>query len=86
VRKDTPYRRQEFERRRTVDVEGLFLRIVSPEDLVLSKLVWYSDSKSDQQLQDLKNIIDSVEQLDIEYLRHWAVDLGVAGLIEELLP
>jgi hypothetical protein len=86
VRKDTPYRRGEFERRRTVEVEGISLRIATPEDLLLSKLVWYSDSRSNQQLQDVKNIIDSVDRLDVGYLRQWAVDLGVAHLLEELLP
>ena len=86
VRKETPYHRGEFERRRTVEVEGLSLRIVSPEDLLLSKLVWYSDGESDQQLRDLKNIVDSVESFDMEYLRHWAADLGVAELLEGLFP
>lgn len=40
VRKDSDYRREEFARRRAVSVEGHELFIVSPEDLILSKLEW----------------------------------------------
>ena len=38
VRKDTEYRREEFRRRRRVAVEGMRLYIVTPEDLIISKL------------------------------------------------
>jgi len=38
VRKESPYRRLELERRRTVDVLGTPVAVVSPEDLLLSKL------------------------------------------------
>ncbi len=38
VRKDSEYRREEFARRRRVEVEGQPLWIVTPEDLVISKL------------------------------------------------
>lgn len=40
VRKDTAYRIEEFERRRLVEVDGHPVWMVSPEDLILSKLVW----------------------------------------------
>jgi hypothetical protein len=40
VRKDTPYRRQEFSRRKKVAVDNQDLYVVSPEDLILSKLDW----------------------------------------------
>jgi hypothetical protein len=40
VRKDTEYRREEFARRRRVDIAGQPLSIVAPEDLVISKLDW----------------------------------------------
>lgn len=85
VRKNTPYHRTEFDRRRTVDIEGLPLRIATPEDLILSKLVWHLNSKSEQQLRDVRNIVDSVANLDREYLRTWAPDLGVGTILEEVL-
>lgn len=40
VRKLTPYRLEEFRRRRRVDYAGMAVWIVAPEDLALSKLDW----------------------------------------------
>ena len=52
VRKDTPYRRQEFERRNRVQMPGFEAWIVSREDLILSKLAWAKESGSELQLRD----------------------------------
>ena len=43
VRKDTPYRRLEFDRRRRARIEGVDIWVVSPEDLILSKLAWVKE-------------------------------------------
>lgn len=43
VRKDTPYRRMEFSRRKKIVVDGQHLYVVAPEDLILSKLEWAKD-------------------------------------------
>ncbi len=83
VRKDTPYRRLEFDRRRTVDLEGSALQIVSPEDLVLSKLEWSKDSRSEMQLRDIRNLLASVPEIDEEYLGEWAGKLGLADLLRD---
>jgi len=39
VRKDDDYRIEEFSRRRAVDVDGVSISVVTPEDLILSKLL-----------------------------------------------
>ena len=83
VRKDTPYRRLEFDRRRTVDLEGSAMQIVSPEDLVLSKLDWLKDSRSEMQLRDVRNLLASVPEIDEEYLGEWAGKLGLAELLRD---
>ena len=44
VRKETSYRRAEFERRRQTTVQGTTVWVAAPEDLVLSKLVWMRDT------------------------------------------
>ena len=51
IRKDEPFRRAEFDRRQTVSVHGCDVRIVSREDLLLSKLLWGAESGSDVQIQ-----------------------------------
>ncbi|MGH7256051.1 MAG: nucleotidyl transferase AbiEii/AbiGii toxin family protein [Nitrospirales bacterium] len=84
VRKDTEYRRTEFARRRAVAVEGHPFWIVAPEDLILSKLVWAKDSRSEVQLSDVRNILASVETMAREYLAQWAERLSVGSLYREV--
>ena len=83
VRKDTPYRRKEFSRRKKIFVDGQSLYVVAPEDLILSKLEWAKDSKSKVQLGDVRNLLRSVKRLDRRYLARWAKQLGVLSLYRE---
>ena len=77
VRKETPYRELEFQRRREVEFEGRKIWIVSPEDLILSKLFWAKDSLSEIQLGDVKNLMRMVKNLDISYIEKWIKSLGL---------
>lgn len=85
VRKREAYRREEFKRRRRARIDGVEVAIVSPEDLVLSKLVWAKDSHSEVQLGDVRSILKIGHQLDLGYLEKWAKRLGVLELYRETL-
>ena len=84
VRKDQPYRRTEFGRRRTVSVGGRAFFIVTAEDLLLSKLLWAQTSRSELQLGDVRNLILSEKTLDWAYIEPWAQKLGVVDLLNEV--
>ena len=84
VRKDTEYRREEFTRRRSASIADQQVFIVSPEDLILSKLDWAKDSRSQLQLDDVRNLLRSVQGLDTEYLNRWVHRLGLAPLYQEV--
>jgi hypothetical protein len=71
VRKDQPYRKTEFGRRRTVSVGGKAFSIVTAEDLLLSKLLWAKTSRSELQLDDVRNLILSEKMLDWPYIERW---------------
>lgn len=86
VRKESLYRRTEFARRRKITLEDQEIQIVAPEDLILSKLEWSKDSRSEFQLTDVKNLLRSVQGLDLEYLNRWAKELAVEAMYQELLP
>lgn len=81
-RKDTPYRRVEFERRRRVDLAGVSLWIVSVEDLILSKLEWSRQSRSEQQRRDVKLLLETA--LDRAYFTEWVARLGLAQTLSEV--
>jgi hypothetical protein len=84
LRKGTVYRRLEFSRRRRVSVSGVGFWIVSPEDLLLSKLHWARHSRSELQLGDARNLIRSVPDLDWEHAEKWARRLKVSDLLDQV--
>ena len=58
------------------------LWIVNIEDLILSKLEWARESRSDQQRRDVGLLLAA--PLDRAYLEEWAVRLDLAGLLREV--
>jgi hypothetical protein len=57
--------------------------IVSPEDLVLSKLAWARDTRSDVQVRDVRAVIAAQRvRLDWEYVERWAGVLGIGADLE----
>ena len=83
VLKTDAFRQEEFERRQRVHLDGFETWIVSREDLILSKLFWAKDSRSEMQLRDVKNLLS--DDLDQAYLHDRAAYLGVTELLEEVL-
>jgi len=84
VRKESPYRRTEFSRRRRVAIDDRRIYIVAPEDLILSKLAWAKDSRSEVQLTDVRNLFRSVRGMNRRYLSRWARQLSVESLYREV--
>ena len=84
VRKNTPYRRAEFERRQRIAIEDFSTWIASKEDLIISKLWWAKDSHSEMQLRDVKNLVST--GCDTGYIECWTKDLGLHNLWQECKP
>lgn len=83
VRKSTPFRRHEFDRRQRIHLPGFDVWIVSREDLILSKLAWARDSESELQLRDVRALLAG--GADRRYLERWAEELSVTDLLRECL-
>ena len=83
VRKDHPYREEEFRRRRQAEIGGVQMWVVSAEDLILSKLDWARSSRSELQLRDVRNVITAQPALDWPYVDRWAGRLGLSALLQE---
>jgi hypothetical protein len=85
----TPFAREQIRRRRTVEIRpGLRLFIASPEDVVLSKLLWYrkGGSVSDRHWSDILGVLKvQGPSLDKGYLERWAGELGVRDLLDRAL-
>lgn len=74
ILKDEPYRQVEFERRKKMTVLDMSLYIVSPEDLLISKLVWIQELQGNLQVEDIKALAE-LPQMDWNYIRHWIFTL-----------
>ncbi len=89
---DGPYYRTEFERRGGVEYpigdSRLRFSVVSPEDVILTKLVWFRSGGevSDRQWSDVRGIREvQGEKLDRSYLEYWGPHLNIADLVARLL-
>jgi hypothetical protein len=57
---------------------------VSPEDLILSKLLWSRQTRSEVQLADARNLAGTA--IDLRYLDDWSERLGVADAWRAIRP
>ncbi|MBE7469220.1 MAG: hypothetical protein DPW09_25790 [Anaerolineae bacterium] len=91
VSKQRPFDQAQFARRETQVVTAepeQTAYIASAEDTVLTKLEWYrlGGEVSERQWRDVLGVLKvQADRLDLDYLRRWAVELGVADLLEKAL-
>jgi hypothetical protein len=84
--KERPFSRIEFARRRETEIDGVKTFVVTAEDAILSKLEWSKIGESERQFRDAFNVASLMwDELDISYLKTWAVELKVEDLLERLL-
>lgn len=81
--KDT-FNEQAIKRGKTREVDGYKIVFTSPEDLILSKLLWYQESGSTRQLEDIEGVL-SVSRVDVSYVKKWAVKQGTREILEKLI-
>jgi hypothetical protein len=78
---DTAYQNRVMQRRRTVEFDGRKLWFVSPEDLILLKLLAHRP----RDLSDVADVLFVQGELDQAYLHHWATHLGIADRLNQVL-
>lgn len=82
--KSGDYDKQAFSRRRKTTVDGVELSIISPEDLVINKLLWAKDSLSEMQIKDVRNLVGMVKDLDFDYVANWIRQLGLTEIFNKV--
>lgn len=83
LRKRTQYRKVEFERRQRVRLGSAEVYIVRKEDLIISKIAWAEDSRSEVQRRDVRNLMAT--GYDEDYLEHWLKILDLHEFAEDWL-
>lgn len=65
-------------RRRTIEVDGLRLSVVSPEDIVIAKLLWAKAGQSERQIEDAAAVIRvRGSEFDVAYVEKWVRKLAI---------
>ncbi len=82
---DRPFSRMEFSRKTKIELLGTTVPVPTPEDIVLAKLEWGASVHS-RQFDDAVSVVRVLgKQLDTEYLRRWATQLGIGSLLAQAL-
>lgn len=81
------FEQEKFKRRRSISIPGRgTLYLASPEDLILNKLRWGSQSQSEKQWRDVLGILKVQSQnLDINYLSQKAAQLGLSQALSKAM-
>jgi len=86
IKQQTDYGIEEFHRKRKKGLLGKELHILSPEDTILSKLLWAQKSCSELQHRDVMTILDvQAGSLDMKYLNKWSKILDVEDDLNKCL-
>ncbi len=74
--------REQFWRRQKVEIfPGLATFAASPEDIIISKLRYYDEGRSEKHVQDIRNMIDVTgAELDVDYIMKWAREFRILHL------
>ena len=78
---ESPYQVSLLDRRRWAKLNGIDAWLVSPEDLVLLKLL----ANRPRDVADVGDVFFMQGQLDVGYMREWAPKIGVANRLEQAL-
>lgn len=78
------FNKQEIERAITKEIDGKKVAFVSPEDLILSKLLWYQLSQSTRQLEDIDSVL-KISKVDMGYVKETSEKQGTSEILENLI-
>lgn len=85
ILKNDAFDRERLRRRIKKNIAGTDIFLTSPEDLILIKFLWYKESGSTRQLEDVESILRIQKKLDMRYIHKWAKLHGTISALETLL-
>jgi len=75
---------EKFEKAIIKIIDGQNVNFISPEDLILSKLIWHKESKSSRHLEDIKSILE-ISKVNLNYIKKWAEEQSTIKILNEIL-
>ena len=87
IRKDRPFSREEFDRRRPAHLLGTDALIASVEDMIIAKLEWSIPFDSERQVRDVASMLAiSDDAIDRGYIDRWVRALGLEDAWRRVTP
>ena len=79
VRRRTAFAVEEFSRRQRVPfTEGLDASVATPEDVIVSKLLYFVEGRSEKHVRDIAGILRvSAGRIDEQYIESWVARLSL---------
>lgn len=82
ITKNEEFEKNCFENSITKDI-GYKVKFISPENLVLSKLIWFGQTQSSRHLEDAQTVLD-VTPVSKNLIKSWALKLNLTDEYEKL--
>jgi len=83
VKKDTIFSEEEFKRKIVKKIKGEKIYFISPEDLILEKLLWYKQTSSTRQTEDIESIL-RISKIDLGYIEKWAKKQSTLAIFRKI--
>lgn len=74
VQKNNAFEKIKFERKKRMQIFEITAWVISIEDLILSKVNWMQQTKSDIQKNDVLGLLEENE-VDMAYIKDWVTEL-----------
>jgi hypothetical protein len=82
VAKDEDFEKECFKNSKIKDV-GYKVKFISSENLIISKLIWYSQTNSSRHIEDAQNVLKLAEP-NKNYIKKWALKLKLENEFEKM--
>lgn len=86
LHENDPYDQLRFSRRRLGHLDGRPVFAPSPEDVIVTKLLWGKRGSRQKDMDDIRNVLIVMppETLDLPYILHWTTQHGTREAFESL--
>jgi len=83
LRSNDPFEIAKFQRRKSIDLFGIKVYVITLEDLIISKLRWIQQLESELHKRDIVALLQNPE-VDLQYIREWCkrLDLNTFNLLK----
>jgi len=83
ITKNDGFEESAFKRYRVENLDAP-IKTISPEDLIISKLLWFRESESTRQIEDIISVMDIQKNLDQKYIDSWIEKLSLQNEWQKL--